>query len=145
MQHNSHSKCMCVNFTIAKWYNIALWISIASYFELEIRIQRVDVTLRRGLRSWIRVYYADDQGFLTEIFDAIIYKHCHHHLQRLLVLRTVWCASYNAWMKMSEAGCALVASWVQSSEWKCEFTRHGLDMFQKPDKDPVPRVARGSA
>ena len=40
-----------------------------------------------------------------------------------LSLRSGWCASYRACMKMPEAECVLVAVWATSSVWTLEFTK----------------------
>ena len=38
-------------------------------------------------------------------------------------LRSGWCRSYWACMKIPEAVCVLVATWAKSSVWKCVFTK----------------------
>ena len=40
-----------------------------------------------------------------------------------MALRSGWCSSYTACMKMPEAECMLVATWVKSSVWKWAFTK----------------------
>ena len=65
--------------------------------------------------TWILLIWKRHSIVYTDVSSGLIFTS--------LALRSGWCSSYRACLKMPEADCVLVATWVKSSVWKWVFTK----------------------